>query len=609
MVDLYSNDVSVPIGEFGDLIQKNKWTVVESRLYVDCPQGESVEGHLFDLFLVGIYGHRVTIPVLRGKAQVEVQNHKTKRMIKTKKCATNLLLDPENRMVIGKSILDSYDVIFDGPNRYVIFSRKDAATDAGLAAVYAEKFPTRRYILDDKSTSYYEAGKRRWEWKPAANGDFYFAVLPTRHDDESLTFELHCMQSSCHYQIDRVFKRELSSSWTGTPSFSINADGSILIQEKATPVYFALSVETKGDRVTIRIQKKAFRTLLNERACKDGTRLEFLPYAGNIKGREFMFTEWPPVLRDGQFLDLFNFGWMQDRHYLPSERWICDPEIRLNANNALIISSNMAKGDFLPEREIIVDNHAIRFVSPSKFRYCLKEPVESDKQIILELNTDKKRNCKHEFLLPAVENLPDIQLRGSTGRFSLLLTRGRNDWTSLPSSLTKLEWIGDPSVTFQEESRNIVIAPLDDDTKLEYELVVSGEKVEFIAKRRRFIVNDPSMLQQDEFEFSSVTGTSKVGEFMLNLHSGDPDGVIAFTVREDGTHELLFSQIVTGNGASAKRLFEHERTELWYGEPVIDLYAGGQMVIRPNPKSNGVFTVGTIWISDTDMILQFVPAL
>jgi len=598
-IDFSSPDLTIPEAAFQHILKKKKnWRIQDSRLFVGCHKGNGEsKRHLFDFKINGIYGNTVNLSVVRTKEG------------RSGLCPTNLVLDPENRVVIGSTVLDHYDIAFDGPYRQMVFVPVDASSRP--KPVYTDAMQTNRYSLESYGSNLYELGARKWSWIRSINGNFYFTKDPRVQGIEP-GFEIYCFNEQCKRDLEKLYGERFKMRWIGTPDVVMNEKKDIQVVEARSSLIY--KVLTKNDETgklfSVIMRKAAHRALVAPSACIEGRRIEFRPHDGKFYRNEFLFLQWPPVMNEKGSIDLVYSGFDDYTPALPMERITGEFEIIVNSNNAVIIQSTYPADAFVPERAITTEYNVIKFGSERQFRYCLRVPKTTEGRIVFEPNLRREKNCELEVFFAANGNELPLSIQGSTGRFSVPMKVPYS--RSLLDSLTNMEWRGEPVMTV-DQAHNIIMTPSSEGFQRAYDVVLSGSKLEFIAKAPRFKSRDCSILTRNEFTFEPVNGQSVDGEFMVNLYTEDENEPIAFSELDDGTYELLLSQVVTKNRRiddlerSFPCLFPDERKTLWHGRPVIDLYADGKMVIKTRGADGSVFRLETNVLNETDILLRFVP--
>lgn len=615
--DFYSEDISVPEAAIPDFLRRSSWSVMESRLYVSCEELKTLRNNLMDITTRSFAGDTIGVSVTKHSSLRPRRGKKSKwGKIELDQCATNLVFNTENRVVFGISILAKYDIGLDKPNGWVHFIEK-GANRAKLNPIASIEFPTRRFSVSTYvrfSSSDDRSHGVTWDWRESKSDNhfsgFYFKAIPTAADPQG-PFEFLCLDTKeCLTEMQSLFQHELSDRWTGFPLVSVYRD-SVTVTEFRDWQYHQIMMTVEGNLVKVSFVHEGYRAQLQLDKIVDGRKLLFLPAEGSTKRNEFRFKSWPPELRDGKTIDLVPFDESSSGMSEKISRWIGEPIIEIDANNALVIRSDASEDDFVPERSLIVKEDGIVFGSTRRFLYCVTEPNATEKKI--EFVYDKEP-CEHPVFVPVDDqNLPNLNIKGTEGRFVVELDSPSRSRV-FPESLALMKWPSPPVVDFRDSGRTIEIHPSTGGRNLQYDVNVMNREgklptLEFTARRPRFLVNDPRMLlNNNRFVFERHSGRSQYGEFMMNLDSDSEDSPIEFKQGADGSLWLELFQVVPFKGWETYYLFKGQRTEKWYGLPSITINSDKDLVIFSANRNDGhVFSVVAEWTSDTDMVLKFVP--
>jgi hypothetical protein len=343
--DFRSADISIPDSHAGLYTQRNSWTILESRLYVACEKEGLKSGGLLELTLENRIDLSVRLPVVAGVGFKSLPGKSNMWGNRMQQCATNIVFNTANRVVIGSSILKSFDVAFDGRNSLVRLIKSNRH-EKMLVEPARWPFVSRRYgaraVLLVRGFSTFSVDGTTWKWNPSAkpiaqSDDFYLKRIP-RVDDAEPFFEILCLGIECKVELERFFSESLAANWMGFPAFSLGADNAVTVTDKRDWMYRIFEpIEWQGNLGRVRIITHGYRMNLDMKTFVRGQLMELRPATGAGDYDEIVFRHWPPVLGRNGCFPLAHYGRRNPALMNAITRWHGDVLIEETRDHNLIL--------------------------------------------------------------------------------------------------------------------------------------------------------------------------------------------------------------------------------------------------------------------------------
>lgn len=385
-------------------------------------------------------------------------------------CAMNVVLGG-SRPVLGRAILEQYDLILDARKRRILVAKRMFLTPNN---------PLLRYRLDNPDV---------WRWIPSRgmlrSGDFIF----TEVDVESAKFNLLCLTATCGNKLVPTGAQD----WVSKPEVEVQPFGAVSVSKTDSWEAFQLKVEEEAPIVKIEITAIGYRMKLILKTPVYWSSMNLEPLRRRREPDEVAIPAWPPVLEDSRLM----FSRVPSSGIIPKiMKWDGNPQLAITEDKRVVITANYGK--YHCDREVKLVDLALDFTT----ELCAYRQVEQEEAGYLFEPVKK-----YESILGAL--VFKIQ-RGQLSFETLLVTR----LTSLKRAekywSPNHRWLAAPEVKLDPETRRITITPSGArgwEYSHEWE-VIRGEGVSLVISEmnKKLIVPPGFRLADNVWEFPHANG-------------------------------------------------------------------------------------------------------
>lgn len=562
-IDLSKEDIGLApsmFDVFRELFPADSVDIVGTRLVVACAELNSLTGTGLNVMIGD-----VAIPV-REVAELDSELSELK---KAGSCPVNMVFDVSSP-VVGRAILDRYDLVFDGfQGRVLVIPKTSLRPNA----------PLKKFRLDSDFSS--SSGSVSWRWRrslgPVTRADFIITGINRRG-----TIDVLCLRRGCAVAL----LPGQAVDWMGVPVIHVERD-MLTVSDQKGWVSCDLSVVERIGTVTIVFSKRGYRMKRDLDSYVEGERIGFSPVVGPKQRGEFLVVNWPPV--QGDQIPIRSLMQEDLVVYLPEyARFHGKPQFEIRADKRLVISAE--SGEMECDRMIQITT-TLEGLSSWDF----------NTQLCQYRQVDLGQPGYAFELVPRSQSTADeITLRHSGGNFDFVV----NDDLSLsgwaPTGFLwnpKIRWIAEPVLTFDPNTKRVTITP-SGESGWEYSHVWMPQQdgtATLVFKALPILLQVPN----------KIVLSDRVWEF-IPAKSGSTSAVIHISKSRwlrrnpDGGLTITFENV-------RGRLFTGGEWELYEGLPLVSLEATGRLNVRSNGDSRIQFYVSLHPVTDDALEVEFTP--
>ena len=487
-------------------------------------------------------------------------------------CPMNVRFD-ERSPVVGRAILEKYDIVFDGIHGRVLVIPK---------TVLKPMDTLQRFRLDHEFESSSESYS--WRWKrslgPVTRADFIFTEINARDG----TLDFICLRSACMQELlPRTEKR-----WVGSPTINVQTDMLTVSDEYGWVARDIVVVKLFGT-VRLLFSLKGYRMKRDFHSYIEGERVEYHPATGPKERGEFIVPEWPPVR--GERIQI----------------------VKLDLEDLLVYHPKDLKLRGNPKLEVVPDENRIVITADSGEMECdrmIRMTTTLDARFYLDFRTQVCRYRQIDLGEPAYTfellgrsqaSADEIILHHEGGKFDFKISSGFSltAWKYSGSLRSPdIRWMAAPVFAFDPETKRITITPSGEkgwEYSHAWEVRMSGiALLDFFPLPIRLRVPPTISLTDGLWDFvpADAEYTGSVVQITKDkwLHR-DADG--SFTL----TFENVAGPIFTGM-----------EMEIYVGLPLVSLEESGRLTVRSNGDSRIQFFVSLHAGSNGELEVEFVPS-
>ena len=317
-IDFRTDDIWIPVASLDSVHPAEQEKRVGNRIFFFCQEMDASPR-------VNMVIGTARVAVLIREVRVHDTDESTVNLRASGWCPMNIQIsDLNDYPTIGRTILETNDVVLDGPNQRILVSEKTGVEPAT---------PLVRYHLDNWSDT-----QTSVEWRRSSgelkDTDFIFTKL----DIDDGEIELICLGDVC----EDVVPGELQDNWVGTPRIQVFGD-SVVITDTLGWEKHEVDVLQSGAEIELKFDACGYRMTRNSANSIRGERLVFVPVKGPRTSGEFGVPFWPPFRGSSMMISNSRADEIKQSVIGDNRRWHGKPVLETTAADHVIIRADASE--------------------------------------------------------------------------------------------------------------------------------------------------------------------------------------------------------------------------------------------------------------------------